>query len=66
MAETDSLSPSNNPPGEASTENSLVEANGSSEDAVDVSLYTIRILEYYKHDGMSYFFIISPGRAYWV
>ena len=37
MAETDNLSPSSNPPGEASTENSIVEANGSTEDAIDVS-----------------------------
>ncbi|KAJ8730802.1 hypothetical protein PYW08_002215 [Mythimna loreyi] len=37
MAETDNLSPSNNSPSEASAENSLVEANGSSEDAVDIN-----------------------------
>lgn len=42
MAETDNLSPSNNSAGEASAENSLVEANGSSEDAVDVSELVFR------------------------
>lgn len=44
MADTDS----NNPPGDASTENSVVEANGSSEDAVDVSLafFTVELKTY--------------------
>lgn len=49
MAETDSLSPSNNPPGEASTENRIVGANGSSEDAVDVSpLYFVFVYFAYQ------------------
>lgn len=37
MAESDNLNSSNTPPGEVSNENSVVEANRSSEDAVDVN-----------------------------
>lgn len=49
MAESDNLNSSNTPPGEVSNENSVVEANRSSEDAVDVSIlfFCIVILQYF-------------------